>query len=77
MEKYLIKEKGEEKEKTPDPVEKETEKAVKPKRTTKDFICEYLLLMWDGLGFFGFDDTKIARLRGTKVTWWTPFTSKK
>ena len=45
--------------------------------TLKDYFYEYSLLMWDGLGFFGFDDTKIARLRGVKVTFWTPFTSKK
>ena len=34
-------------------------------------------MMFDGLGFFGFDDTKIDRLRGKPVTWCTPFTSKK
>ena len=34
-------------------------------------------MMHDGLGFFGFDDTKIERLRGKPVTWCTPFTSKK
>jgi hypothetical protein len=36
-----------------------------------------MLMMWDGLGYFGFDDTKLARLRGEQVTWWTPFTSWK
>ena len=49
----------------------------KHKKTRYESFCEYLLLMWDGLGFFGFDDTKIERLRGKKVTFWTPFTSKK
>ena len=38
---------------------------------------EILLMVHDGLGFFGFDDTKIDRLRGKPVTWCTPFTSKK
>jgi hypothetical protein len=34
-------------------------------------------MMWDGLGFFGFSDTKLARLQGKKVTWCTPFLSWK
>ena len=55
----------------------ETTRTEKPKYSCKDLFYEYSLLMWDGLGFFGFDDTKIARLRGAKVTFWTPFTSKK
>ena len=33
--------------------------------------------MWDGLGFFGFSDTKLPRLRGKEVTWWTPLLSMK
>jgi hypothetical protein len=35
-------------------------------------------MVWDGLGFFGiFDDSKIARFQGEKVTWLTPFSSCK
>ena len=32
-------------------------------------------MMWDGLGFFGFSDTKLGRLQGKKVNWCTPFLS--
>ena len=38
-------------------------------------LSEYMLMMWDGLGFFGFSDTKLPRLKGKKVTWCTPFKS--
>jgi len=41
----------------------------------KAIFSEYALMMWDGLGFFGFSDTKLARLKGKKVTWLTPFLS--
>ena len=34
-----------------------------------------LLFIWDGLGFFGFDDTKLARLKGKPVTFMVKFTS--
>jgi len=34
-------------------------------------------MMWDGLGFFGFSDTKLARIKGKKVTWCTPLLSWK
>ena len=37
---------------------------------------DYLLMLWDGLGFFGFDDSKLARLKGEKVTFMTRFKSK-
>ena len=40
-------------------------------------IEHYALLIWDGLGFFGFSDTKLGRLRGKKVTWLTPVLSWK
>ena len=36
-----------------------------------------MLMMWDGLGFFGFDDTKLPRLKGKKITFCTPFKSWK
>jgi len=35
------------------------------------------MMMWDGLGFFGFSDTKLPRLRGKKVTLLTPYLSWK
>jgi hypothetical protein len=38
-------------------------------------IYPYLLLQWDGLSFFGFDDTKLARLRGAPVTFFSKFSS--
>ena len=34
-------------------------------------------MLWDGVGFFGSDDTKLGRLKGKKVTWGTPFGSCK
>jgi len=34
-------------------------------------------MVWDGLGFFGTDHTKLGRLEGEKVTFWTPFKSYK
>ena len=34
-------------------------------------------MLWDGLGFFGFDDRKIARLEGKPVRWRDKFTSVK
>ena len=33
------------------------------------------LMMWDGLGFFGTDHTKLGRLKGEKVDFSTPFKS--
>ena len=34
-------------------------------------------MLWDGLGFFGFDDTKLDRIKGKEVTWFTPMQSLK
>jgi len=34
-------------------------------------------MVWDGLGFFGTDHTKLGRLKGEKVNFLTPFTSYK
>ena len=56
-----------------DEKEHEAEEAV-PK---KQVISQYALLMWDGLGFFGFSDTKLGRLKGEKVNWCTPLISWK
>ena len=39
------------------------------------FLYPYMLIMWDGMGFFGFDDTKLARLRGIEVTFFSKFYS--
>lgn len=39
------------------------------------FLYPYLLLLWDGLSFFGFDDTKLDRLKGHPVTFFSKFTS--
>ena len=33
--------------------------------------------MWDGLGFFGFDQHKLDRLRGVKVKWYDRFKNQK
>ena len=30
---------------------------------------QYLLMLWDGLGFFGFDVAKLGRLKGEPVTY--------
>jgi len=48
-----------------------------PKRqsTVWEMFHDYSLMLWDGLGFFGFDNTKLARLRGQKVTFLTQFKS--
>ena len=33
-------------------------------------------MLWDGLGFFGFDETKLARLNGSKTSYLDKFRSK-
>lgn len=54
----------------------------KKKRCPFGSICEFwrflkpwLLILWDGMGFFGFDDTKLARLKGKPLTFFSKFTS--
>jgi hypothetical protein len=59
-----------------------TQEPVPPPQLTKDstkseLFYDYLLMVWDGLGFFGLDDTKLARLRGEKVTFKTKFFSRR
>ena len=49
----------------------------KKKSTNWNLVREYILLLWDGLGFFGFDETKLERLRGAKVDYFTKFKSAK
>lgn len=41
--------------------------------TWKDRLYGYSLMVWDGLGFFGTDHTKLGRLKGVKVNFCTPF----
>ena len=43
--------------------------------TCCDKLYGYSLMMWDGLGFFGFATSKLNRLRGVKVTFMTPCTN--
>ena len=52
---------------------------VKQSGTDKccDLFTTYLFLLWDGLGFFGFDDTKLPRLKGITPKWYDRFTSKR
>lgn len=45
--------------------------------TWKQRLYGYSLMVWDGLGYFGTDHTKLGRLEGEKVTFWTPFKSYK
>ena len=47
------------------------------KKTKLDLLKSYAFIWWDGLGFFGFDETKLGRLRGQPVTIFTKFRSKK
>jgi hypothetical protein len=48
-----------------------------PEESMKVKLYEYNLMLWDGLGFFGFDDTKLERLRGAPVTFFSKFSSIK
>ena len=34
-------------------------------------------MLWDGLTFFGFDDTKLARMNGAKTSYLDKFKNKK
>ena len=39
--------------------------------------CEaYIFLLWDGLGFFGFANHKLTRLKGIKPRWYDKFKNK-
>ena len=42
-----------------------------------DYFKNYIYLLWDGLGFFGFNDTKLNRLKGIKPRWYDRFLSKR
>jgi hypothetical protein len=50
---------------------------TRKEETNKQLLYEYSLLLWDGLGFFGFDDTKLDRLNGKPVTFTSKFSSYK
>jgi hypothetical protein len=40
-------------------------------------IENYTFLLWDGLGFFGFDDNKLDRLKGIPSKWYDRFKNKR
>lgn len=40
-----------------------------------DLVWPFILMIWDGIGFFGTESHKLNRLRGEKVTCWTRLTS--
>jgi hypothetical protein len=42
-----------------------------------EVVINYLYLLWDGLGFYGFDDNKLDRLKGVKPRWYDKFTNKR
>ena len=37
------------------------------------WLKEVGFLFWDGFGFFGFDDNKLGRLKGSPPRWYDPF----
>lgn len=47
----------------------------KEEYTPKQLFRQILLFIWDGLAFFGFDDTKLARLKGKPVDFCSKLTS--
>ena len=46
-------------------------------RTFSEHLKEYIWMLWDGLTFFGFDDTKLARLNGVPTSYLDKFKNKK
>ena len=42
-----------------------------------ELFTTYIYLIWDGLGFFGHDDNKLARLKGIKPKWYDRFLNKR
>ena len=53
------------------------EEPLPPKHTFIQYCREYILLLWDGFTFFGFDDTKLGRINGAPVTFLDKFKSKR
>ena len=50
----------------------------KPKKfSCKEALGHYMFFLWDGLAFFGFDDTKLARIKTGKAKFTDKLTSKK
>ena len=43
--------------------------------SVRTLLGKYCFLLWDGLGFFGTDTYKLARLRGHKAGWFDKFKS--
>ena len=41
----------------------------------KENMYQFTLMLWDGLGFFGTNHTKLGRLKGEKVNFMTRFKS--
>ena len=50
---------------------------IKSKTSCTKLLNEYLFFLWDGMGFFGFDDNKLDRLEGKKPRWYDPFFNKR
>ena len=49
----------------------EPEVSKKTEESLYEKVCGYSLMWWDGLGFFGFATSKLGRLKGEPVTFWT------
>ena len=45
--------------------------------TKCEMVMNYTFLLWDGIGFFGFDDNKLNRLKGQSVKWSDRFKNKR
>ena len=43
------------------------------KQAWRSYLEQYLFLIWDGLGFFGYDNHKLNRLKGIKPKWYDKF----
>ena len=41
------------------------------------YLKQYLWMLWDGSNFFGYDDTKLARLKGEKTSYFDKFKNKR
>ena len=42
-----------------------------------ELFTSYVYLLWDGLGFFGFDDNKLERVKGKEPRWYDRFVNKR
>ena len=50
---------------------------AKIKQNISQYLTNYIFLLWDGVGFFGFDDNKLERLKGKKPKWYDRFSNKR